>query len=92
MVGKVVDGDDNCAHTQGAAIGSEVRAGVVDHLVALMGEECQGGGKKPPIGIQGGTVNISNGGGGATKRHYPQHHRRKSQRALDWRRGSNWEG
>ncbi len=92
MAGKVVDGDDNCAHTQGAAIGSEVRAGVVDHLVALMGEERRGGGEKPPIGIQGGIVNIPNGGRGSTKRHHPQHHRRKSWHALNWRRGSNREG
>ncbi len=77
MVGEAVNGDDGGQAAKIPPIGCKVRAGVMNHLVTLVREECGGGCEKPSIRIRGGIVNVPDGGGGAAKGHHPEDHRGK---------------
>ncbi len=87
MIGEAIDGDDGCQAAKIPLIRIEVGAGVMSHLVTLVGEEHGSSRKKPPIRIRGGIIDVTNGDGRAAKGHHPKDHRGKSRHPHNRRQG-----
>ncbi len=101
MIGGAINGDDGHQAAKIPLIHLEVGAGVMNHLVTLVGEEHGGSCEEPPIWIRGDILDVTDGGGRAAKGHHSEDHRWKSQHPHNWRRGHcnsqgsdqrGWEG
>jgi hypothetical protein len=89
VVREAVNKDDGCQSAEVPQIRCKVKAGVMDRLVTLVGEECGSGCEKPPIRIRVGVIDGPDGSGGgeAAKGHHPEDHGGKSRCPHIRRRG-----
>ncbi len=77
MIGKPIHFDDHRRDPPSPAIRAEVRAWIMEDLMAVVNEKGGGRRQQPPKSIAGRSevVNVTNGSWGAWKGHNPQNHR-----------------